>query len=203
MNSVTTVKRQVLARVLGISERRVSQLESEGAIEPTVRGKAGRPSLYALEKVIPAYLAARVSASAATSAPEARARRDAAQAEFTTLKSQQLRRDVVPRAQVIREVGSLVSGLRAAVLSLPRRLLQEGAIAPEQVSVAAGLMRDVLRDIASWRSVADIKLAVELEARASSSPSLKAGAGQGSTTRSEPRSGGPSGAPGSRPSELQ
>ena len=49
-----TVDRRVLARLFECSLRHITELEGEGVISPLKRGRGGRPSIYALEAVIPA-----------------------------------------------------------------------------------------------------------------------------------------------------
>jgi phage terminase Nu1 subunit (DNA packaging protein) len=65
------------------------------------------------------------------------------------------RGDLVLRDQVVREGLAFVKGWTAKVRSLPRRARLAGIIAADQVQAMEALCRDLLVEIARWKTVAD------------------------------------------------
>jgi hypothetical protein len=155
------VTRRQVVQVLGkgISARTFDRLEAEGVLTPAQRGKGGRPSLYDLTVVVPAYLGYLGQSHPATEDREARARRDRSAAELNELKIAELRGALLPREAVVRDGQAFSTALRAAVLALPRRLAQAGLVTPAHEPATTALVREVCEEIAAWRSVPDLERA--------------------------------------------
>jgi len=140
-----------------MSTRTFDRLEAEGIVAPTRQGRGGRPSLYSLTVVVPAYLGYLGQSRPATEDREARARRDRSAAELNELKIAELRGALLPREAVVRDGQAFSTALRAAVLALPRRLAQAGLVAPDHEPAATALVREICEEIAGWQSVPDLE----------------------------------------------
>jgi hypothetical protein len=158
--SLPLATRRQAQTVLGkMGERTFSRLEADGVLTPARPGKGGRPSLYDLTEVVPAYLNHLGQAHPATEDREARARRDRSAAELNELKIAELRGALLRREDVVRDGQAFSAALRAAVLALPRRLAQAGLVAPEHTPAATALVREICEEIAAWQSVPDLERA--------------------------------------------
>jgi hypothetical protein len=164
--SALRVHRQEARKFLGgIPERTFARLESERIIVPAERGKAGRPSVYDLAVLVPAYCKFLQGATATGSGDrEARARRDRSQADLNELRLKEASRSLLKRDQVIRDGRAFVAAAKAKLLALPRRLAQAGMIALEQQPAAADMVREALEEMARWRKSIDLLAAAKPDA---------------------------------------
>lgn len=140
----------------GIPERTFARLEAEGIIVPAERGKAGRPSVYDLTAITPAYIKHLQGAAPATGERESRARRDRSQADLNELRLKEARKELLPRAQIIRDGRNFIVAAKAKLLALPRRIVQAGLITQEQQAAVADLIREALEEMARWRKASDL-----------------------------------------------
>lgn len=162
--SLLTVRRAEARVVLGgLAERTFARLESEGILVPATRGRGGRPSTYDLRRIVPAYLTY-VTAARPTTDRDARAHRDQTQAALNELRLAQASAALVSADQVVLAGQAYTKAWTAQVRGLPRRLVQAGLIPREQEAGVMGLCREVLAEIAGWRSVADASKAREAAA---------------------------------------
>lgn len=149
------VHRPQALKILVVAERTFAKLEAEGVIVPARRGRGGRASVYSLETIVPAYLGY-ATAQRPSSDRDARSRRDVSQAELNELRLAVQRGELVTRDQVILEGQNYVKGWAAKVKALPRQLVQAGIVMQDQEAAVAALCREILTEISSWRTLADI-----------------------------------------------
>jgi phage terminase Nu1 subunit (DNA packaging protein) len=155
------VKRLEARKVLGgVAQRTFATLESEGIIIPTRRGRRGRPSIYDLATIVPAYIA---YVTQKPNGHKARDLRDLAIAELTQLKIAKEQGHLIPRQQAVTEGQAFGKAWSAMVRALPRRMAQAGLLADGQEAVVAGMCRDILTEIARWQTLADIEPLLEDE----------------------------------------
>jgi hypothetical protein len=160
--SLALVRRPLARKILGgLAERTFAGLEAEGVLVAAKRGRGGRASEYDVTVIVPAYLAY-VSKQRPTPERDARARRDMSQANLTELKLSRERGELVDREAVVKEGQAYTKAWTAKVRTLPRRARQMGIItASEQEAALTGLCREVLTEIARWRTLADVATAAQ------------------------------------------
>jgi phage terminase Nu1 subunit (DNA packaging protein) len=153
-SSQTLVDRPVLARILAVSVRTLASLEAERVIEPAERGKGRRRSMYALESIVPAYLAYRdrqVTGREVTP----RDRRDLSVAGLNELRLARERGDLIEKDAIMRAGRGVVETARARLLRLPADLRRAGIVADDKGEAAAErAVRDALEELARLESVA-------------------------------------------------
>lgn len=153
------VKRIDARKVLGgIPARTFATLESEGVIVPMNRGRRGRPSIYDLATIVPAYIA-HVSKPQAGGDREARRDRDSTLADLNRFKLAKDRGDYVPRKQVVFEGQAHTAALVAMVEAIPRRMMQAGLVNGNYAALAA-VCREILDEIARWRTLEDLQAVI-------------------------------------------
>lgn len=152
----------------GIAERTFATLEAEGVVVASKRGRGGRPSVYDVTAIVPAYLA-HATAQRPSNDRDARARKDLAQAMLNELRLAKERRDLLPRQQVILQGQSYTKAWTARLRSLPRRMVQAGLITREAEPEVTALIREVLTEIASWQTLADTLEVIDADDATSSS----------------------------------
>lgn len=157
---IPLVTRAQLAKVLGISLRKVTELEQTEVLVPKRLGRGGRPSLYDLALAVPAYIG-HVSDGSKVANPErdARTRKDVAQAVLTELRIAKEEGSMVSRDDVVQQGQAFAKGLSATIRGLPRRATQAGAIERNQEPALAEICRDVLTEISSWKGFVDAERA--------------------------------------------
>lgn len=144
------VNRVQLAELLGVHPDRVTHYARQG-MPVEVAGGRGRESTYDAVACLTWW---RDKNTDGKDAAQARALN--ASAELNELKLEEAKRNLVPRAQVITEGKAYTMAWSKKVRSLPRRLVQQGVIPRDKEAAAAEVCADVLRDIASWKTIADI-----------------------------------------------
>lgn len=83
-----------------------------------------------------------------------------ASAALNEFKLRQAEGQVWPREQIIAEGRAFVKAWTASVRALPRRLRQLGVLhSQDQEIAAAGIIRQLLEDIAGWKTSADAERA--------------------------------------------
>lgn len=151
------VKRDALARVLGVSVRRVSQLESDRVLQPCLRGKAGRPSLYDLATCVPKYIAFVEQAvdGDRVNIEHERAALLQVQRRRAELDFERARGTLVDLESVVRAGKAHVHGWREKVLGLSSQARTLGIVDHTTEPQLRALCRQILEAIASWTTVAD------------------------------------------------
>lgn len=143
-----------------IAERTFATLEQQGVIVPAKRGRGGRPSVYAIASIVPAYLA-HISQQRPTSDRDARSRRDLSQAQLNELRLERERAQLVPRDEVILAGQAFTKAWAAKVRALPHRLMQIGVISREDAAKVDHICREVLTEISRWQTIEDAERAVK------------------------------------------
>lgn len=154
-----TVNRGTLIRILGISERTASRLESEDVLRPKKRGRGGRASEYDAFVAVPAFIAHLGHApSNGSDALKARIRRDLALARLNETREAKERGALVPVELIESTWGREVAAARAKLLAwataLPAPVTRAATVEGGEVAVAALLdraVREVLVELARRR----------------------------------------------------
>mgnify|MGYP003154446415 CR=1 FL=1 len=123
---------KVIASLLDISERRVTQLVNEGIIPKTDRGR------YELFPVVQGYikfLRERKLGRAVVSLDEARQRKLAAEAEMAEIELAKARADVVRVGDVAKQWETILGDVRTRFLALPTKLAPLVAVEDQQKTV--------------------------------------------------------------------
>lgn len=147
-----------VAAALGVSRASVERLVAEGRLVPIRRH--GRAHAYAAEAVE----SIRAELEAARTAPGAafdldlerskfmRARRIRIEMENATRRGQ-----LVERSEVEREGQAVILALKSRLLALPRQAVMRGVIPREHEPALRALIVETLRELARWRTVADLE----------------------------------------------
>jgi phage terminase Nu1 subunit (DNA packaging protein) len=149
----TLVERPALARILGCSVRTIAALESERVIQAAARGKGRRPSLYALEATVPAYLAHR-ERQATASEVTPRDRRDLSVATLNELRIAREQGALVPKDEVIRTGRAIVETARTRLLRLPSDLRRADLVTESGEVAAEDIVRDALLELSRLEGIA-------------------------------------------------
>jgi hypothetical protein len=113
--------------LLGISGRTFTRLEAEGVLTPLRKASTG--NTYDGPTLVRAYVAYR-EALLRGSNQSARDRRDLSQAALNELRLMRERRDVLPRAEVVRAGAAVLTVVATKLRHLPGRLVRLGALLP-------------------------------------------------------------------------
>jgi phage terminase Nu1 subunit (DNA packaging protein) len=161
------VTRFQVAAVLGVHHSTVAKLEHDG-LPVAERGKAGRPSKYALPAVVPWYIAReleRVHTQAGRlDLDDERARLARMQAKRAELDVRQREGELIAVAEVATVWADLLGAVRSRLLALPSGSAMALASAARDGgprAVEAGLrdrITGALRDLAAWRPPASPKV---------------------------------------------
>ena len=155
--------RRELAAALGVFIGTVTRWEADGC--PVAKKSArGYPTLFDREAVE----AWRAMASArpqnqTLSLEHERARLACAQAEKTERENALRAGQLIDCETVVREGQHYTAGWAAQVRALPTRLVQAGIITAEQRRDVAAVCREMLTEIASWKTAADIEAVLAQE----------------------------------------
>lgn len=144
------VTRSVCVRVLGVSDRTFSRLESEGvlhALEPR-----RKPFKYDLAAVVQAYIANQ-EVKLTGSMENPRDQRERAVARLTNLRAAKEEGKLLPLADVVAVGRGVVAAVTAKVRGLPARLVRAGLVAPEGRERAVELVREALEEIVRLESL--------------------------------------------------
>lgn len=148
------VNRVQLGELMGVHPDTVTDRVRQGMPIITAGG-AGREGVYDAVECL-AWQRQREGKNA-TEAAKTRAL--AASAELNELKLQQQRGELLPRTQVILEGQAYTKAWAAQVQNLAPRLEQAGLIRREDLAGVQALLREVLTEIANWKTPADLAAA--------------------------------------------
>jgi hypothetical protein len=140
-----------LSRALGVSVRTLERAAGARVIEPVRRGRGTRPSVYD-----PLDVARRLLAHRGQSPRDERER---AQARLLQLRYQRERGEVLSKSEWIRLGQALTAALTAKIRSLPNRLVRAGVLTTAQEPETLAAVDEMLREIARWKSEADLAAA--------------------------------------------
>jgi hypothetical protein len=149
------VTRAQAVALLGVSDRTYARLEAEGVIKATTPGTGRRPSVYEAGAVVRAYLAYR-ERKLTGSLEHPRDRRDRSQAELNELRLARERRELLPRADVVREGVAFIAAVAAKLRALPSRLVRAGVVPATAERRVAECVADMQAEMARWRTELDL-----------------------------------------------
>jgi phage terminase Nu1 subunit (DNA packaging protein) len=117
------VTRPVLAKLLAMSVRQVSVLESSGVLTPHARGRGGRATQFDVLACVPAYLRfMQQQARAGDTLSDARKRATQARAALLELRHARESGAVIPADVATREAFNFARIVRENCLNVPSRL---------------------------------------------------------------------------------
>ena len=122
MRRAVQTDRAQLAELLGVSQARIGQLETEGWIKPdAVQGRRKQYDLGAVMRTFysKALMARRDGEGEGLNPNEARARKDTAQAEISELNLKRQLGTMLDAGEVLGANGKVVSAVRAKILMIP------------------------------------------------------------------------------------
>ena len=148
------VNRLQLAALLGVHPDTVTDYARSG-MPVVTRGGRGKEGVY--DAVL--CLAWWRDQQGANAKEAAQARAYDASAQLNELKLARERGELVPRDQVVLEGQAFVKAWVTKVRALPRRFTQAGLITRDREPGVTAIVREILEEIAHWRTVADTKRA--------------------------------------------
>lgn len=153
------VNRAQIAELLGIHPDTISDYTRDG-MPVTERGGHGRESVYDAVACLNWWRQQQGKGAKEV----AQTRSFNAQADLAEQRLRVQRKELFSRTAIVMAWQSMQKGWSVRVQALPRRLIQLGILARENEAIAAGLCKEILTDIASWRGVDDTPAAPEAEA---------------------------------------
>ncbi len=155
------VNRIQLAELIGVHPDTISDYSRQGM--PTVsRGGLGQESVYDAVECL-AWWRGRQGQDKKEAA---QTRAYDAQAKLNEQRLLERRLELVSRETVLLTGQHYTKAWTAKVRALPRRLINAGVIGRELETKVADVCRELLTEIASWKSVGDLKRAVKGKAAA-------------------------------------
>lgn len=152
------VNRPQLARLLGVHPDTVTDYVRKGM--PTITtGGHGRESAYDAFACLDWWR----QGQGKNVKDVAQARSYESTAKLNEVKLAEKKGELLPRAQVVAEGQQYTRAWAAQVRGLPRRLEHAGVIERHQVTAVAAACRDLLTDIAGWKTTADLKHAATIK----------------------------------------
>lgn len=145
------VNRQQLAELMGVHPDTVTDY-ARGGMPVIARGGAGREGVYDAVACLDWWR----SQQGKNAKEAAQTRAYEATAALNEQRLQERRKELVARDQVVLAGQGYTKAWTAKVRALPRRFIEAGVITRDQEAAAATVCRDVLTEIASWRTMADV-----------------------------------------------
>lgn len=149
------VGRPVACRLLGVSDRTFSRLESEGVVVALVPGTGRKQSTYDAAAVVASYLSHREQ-KLTGSLDNPRDAKDRSQAELNQLRLARERRELLPRGQVISEGQSYVTAAVTKLRAVPSRLVSAGVVAADRIQDAEEAVEEAVSEMARWTSALEL-----------------------------------------------
>lgn len=164
--ALASVNRVELAELMGVHQDTISDYVRQGM--PVIeRGGHGKEGAYNPSACF-TWLRSRRGSGGKDAESAARTRSFAASAALNEMRLQKEMKELVPREQVEREGQAFVKALAAHVRALPSQLSQAGVIPRDQESAVARVCKQLLAEIAGWKTLADLELAAQIEMPAAS-----------------------------------
>lgn len=151
--------RQELAAVMGVEPGTVTRWERDG-MPVAKRAPRGQPSMFdpaAVQQWRDDIAAVKMLAQSGLSLEAERARLTRAQAERAERDNLIRAGKLLPFDEVARAGQSYVAAWKTKVTGIPRRMAQAGVITREQEPAVAEICREILIEIASWKTLADVE----------------------------------------------
>ena len=152
------VTRPELAQEFGVTPGTITRWERDGM--PVLhRAPRGRPSRFDVEAVRAwrATVDQQPDRSATFSLSRAKATESEKRTEKLEMEIALKRGELVHRDQVVREGHAFGRAVQARIRSLPRRAEHSGVIQATQVPGLEALCRDLLEEIAKWKTFGDVE----------------------------------------------
>lgn len=143
--------RSQAVKLLGISDRTFSRLESEHVIKAVTSRVGRRASIFDGFVLVPSYLAHREQ-KLTGQLESPRDRRDLSQAELNEMRLARERKQLLPREQVVAEGQAYIAAVSAKLRSLAPRLAQAGHLTPAGQGAVATLLEEGIEELARWQS---------------------------------------------------
>jgi phage terminase Nu1 subunit (DNA packaging protein) len=137
--------------LLGVNVRTFARLEAEGVLTATTRSR-GKGSTYDGPTIVREFLAYR-EALIRGSNQSARDRRDLSQAALNELRLARERRDVLPRAEVVRAGQAVLTVVATKLRHLPGRLVRLGAVLPPGETIVEHEVDLIQSEIAALKTL--------------------------------------------------
>ena len=154
------MRRPLVVRLLGISDRTFSRLEAEGVFAAVRPGTGRRASVYDGAAVVGAYLRHREQ-KLTGSIDNPRDARDRSQAELNRLRLAKERRALLPREQVISDGQAYVAAVAAKLRVIPPRAMQVGIVSEERRAALEDLIEEAISEMARWSTALELLQAVD------------------------------------------
>lgn len=157
--------RQQIAEVMGVDPGTITRWERDG-MPVAKRAPRGQPSLFdpaAVQQWRDDISAVKMLAQSGLSLEAERARLTRAQAEKVERENLRRAGELVPRDEVSRAGQAFCSAWAAKVRGIPRRMTQAGFITRDQEPIVSKICREILIEISSWTTMADVEKAAAAE----------------------------------------
>jgi phage terminase Nu1 subunit (DNA packaging protein) len=138
-SAFTAVSRADMARLLGVSYRTFSDLETRGTVVPVKQGRGAKP-LYDVRVTIQQYLAYKLRETP-------RDRLFKLQADRVEIENRRRRNELLDAIEVDKEWAEIATATKRAVMALPGRLLQLGLIGTGKLAAVTEACTDALRHV--------------------------------------------------------
>src|SRR5688572_8736438 len=135
-SAFAAVSRADMARLLGVSYRTFSDLETRGTVVPVKQGRDAKP-LYDVRVTIQQYLAYKLRETP-------RDRLFKLQADRVEIENRRRRNELLDAIEVDKAWAEIATATKRAVLALPGRLLQLGVIRADKLPAATEACTDAL-----------------------------------------------------------
>jgi phage terminase Nu1 subunit (DNA packaging protein) len=145
------VNRQQLAELMGVHPDTVTDYARSG-MPVIARGGAGREGVYDAVACLDWWR----SQQGKNAKEAAQTRAYEATAALNEQRLQERRKELLERDQVVLAGQGYTKAWTAKVRALPRRFIEAGLLTREQEAAAATVCRDVLMEIASWKTLDDV-----------------------------------------------
>lgn len=156
------LERPHAVRLLGISDRTFSRLESEGVINAAEKGTGRRRSVYDAVAIVAAYLT-RQEREIRGSDESPRDRKDLSQAELNELRLDRERALVLPREEVVATGQAYIHAVTAKLRSLAPRMVQAGIVPAAQVPIVEEMVEEAISEMAGWSNELELLQAIETQ----------------------------------------
>lgn len=134
------VSGKVMASLLGITGRRLAQLDAQGVIAPIRRARAAESSTWDVKITVQTYIGYKLRETQ-------RDRLFRLQADRVDIENRRRRQELLEAGEVEKEWAEIATAVKRAVLALPGRLFQLGIISSDKIPPATEAAHEVIRHL--------------------------------------------------------